>query len=120
MSKKNRKADRSIIQAPKSPVIKHQETDHEPDKVLESSTPDSYDAHITPAETAARKDHEGISFKHLDLHPDGSESIDESKGFTVDKEGLVDNFAIEPEIYYKVPGDMRENKKEVSESQDKP
>ena len=63
-------------------------------------TPDSYDAHIIPAEIAARKEHEGSHFKHLTEHPDGSESIDTTGGFTVDKEGLVDNFAVEPEMYY--------------------
>jgi hypothetical protein len=70
------------------------------------STPDGYDAHLIPAETAARKEREGDNFKHLANHPAGSESIDTTGGFTVDKEGLVDNFGIEPEMYYETPGDI--------------
>jgi hypothetical protein len=69
-------------------------------------TPDSYDPHIIPAETAARKEREGENFKRLPKHPAGSESLDTTAGFTVDKEGLVDNFGIEPEIYYETPGDI--------------
>jgi hypothetical protein len=69
-------------------------------------TPDSYDPHIIPAETAARKEREGEDFKRLPKHPPGSESLDTTAGFTVDKEGLVDNFGIEPEIYYQTPGDI--------------
>jgi hypothetical protein len=72
-------------------------------------TPDSYDPHIIPAETAARKEREGENFKKLPEHPPGSESLDTTAGFTVDKEGLVDNFAIEPEMYYEQPGDIPES-----------
>ncbi len=90
--------------------------DHEGTELYDSPTPDSYDAHIIPAETAARKEHEGDNFKHLAEHPAGSESIDTTGGFTVDKEGLVDNFAIEPEMYYEKPGDLR--KKKNSEPKD--
>jgi hypothetical protein len=68
-------------------------------------TPDSYDPNIIPAETAARKEREGDNFKRLPQHPPGSESLDTTGGFTVDKEGLVDNFAVEPEMYYETPGD---------------
>jgi hypothetical protein len=71
----------------------------------DSPTPDSYDPHIIPAETAARKEREGENFKRLPKHPPGSESLDTTAGFTVDKEGLVDNFGIEPEMYYETPGD---------------
>lgn len=71
----------------------------------DSPTPDSYDPHIIPAETAARKEREGDNFKRLPKHPPGSESLDTTAGFTVDKEGLVDNFGIEPEMYYDTPGD---------------
>jgi hypothetical protein len=72
------------------------------------STPDSYDANIVPAETAARKDREDGKYKHLAENPPGSESIDTTGGFTMDKEGLVDNFGIEPEMYYETPGDVKE------------
>jgi hypothetical protein len=71
-------------------------------------TPDSYDPHIIPAETAARKEREGENFKHLPEHPPGSESLDTTGGFVIDKEGLVDNLAIEPEMYYETPGDIPE------------
>jgi hypothetical protein len=74
-------------------------------ELYDSPTPDSYDPHIIPAETAARKEHEGENFKHLE-HPAESDSIDITGGFTVDKEGLVDNFAVEPEMYYETPGDI--------------
>jgi hypothetical protein len=71
-------------------------------------TADGYDPNIIPAETAARKEREGENFKHLPKHPPGSESLDTTGGFTVDQEGLVDNFGIEPEMYYETPGDVKE------------
>ncbi len=74
-------------------------------ELYDKPTPDSYDPHIIPAETAARKEREGENFKRLPKHQPGSESLDTTGGFTVDKEGLVDNFGIEPEIYYETPGD---------------
>jgi hypothetical protein len=77
-------------------------------KFNESRTPDGYDANIIPSETAARKEREGDNFKHLVEKPPGSESLDTTGGFTVDKEGLVDNFGIEPEMYYETPGDAKE------------
>ena len=71
-------------------------------------TADGYDANIIPSEIAARKEREGKNFKHLPEHPPGSESLDTTGGFTVDREGLVDNFGIEPEMYYETPGDVKE------------
>lgn len=66
---------------------------------------DGFDPHIIPAETAARKDREGDNFKQI---PDDVEGdIDTTGGFTVDSEGLVNNFAIEPEMYYEEPGDLK-------------
>lgn len=79
--------------------------DQEGTERYDRPTPDSYDPHIIPSETAARKEREGENFKHLPEHPPGSESLDTTGGFTVDKEGLVDNFAVEPEMYYETPGD---------------
>jgi hypothetical protein len=76
----------------------------QPNTVPENA--DSYDAHLIPAETAARKDREGDDFKKV---PSGNEKAD---GFhtegshTVDTEGLANNYAIEPEIYSETPGDM--------------
>jgi hypothetical protein len=71
---------------------------------------DAYDANIVPAETAARREREGENYKHTpksDEHdPD---SIDTTAGYTVDSEGLVNNYGIEPEMYYEVPGDAAES-----------
>ncbi len=80
--------------------------DQDGSELYDSHTPDSYDPHIIPSETAARKEREGDNFKRLAKHPVGSNSIDTTGGFTVDKEGLVDNFAIEPEMYYTTRGDL--------------
>lgn len=79
--------------------------DREGTELYDKHTPDSYDPNIIPAETAARKEREGDNFKRLPKHPPGSESLDTTGGFTMDKEGLVDNFGIEPEMYYDTPGD---------------
>jgi hypothetical protein len=84
-------------------------TDQEGTEFYDSPTPDSYDPHLIPAETAARKEREGDNFKHLDEHPEGSDSMDTTGGFTTDKEGLIDNFGIEPEMYYEESGDLSTN-----------
>lgn len=86
---------------------------------------DSYDPHIVPAETAARKDREGNLFK---THPTEareasaptddqteSDSLHTTDGYTVDKEGLLNNYAIEPEMYYEVPGDAAQQEKEAEQ-----
>ena len=66
---------------------------------------DKFDPHIMPAETGARQDREGENFKETaDADPD---SIDTTGGYTVDTEGLSNNYAIEPEMYVEVPGDLR-------------
>lgn len=73
-------------------------------------TPDTYDRGIVPAETAARIEREGDAYKQK---PEQSESdkaegdIDTTGGYTVDKEGLLNNYAVEPEMYYEVPGDLK-------------
>jgi hypothetical protein len=67
---------------------------------------DNYDAHIIPAETAARKEREGGNFKQT--RDESHSSIDSSGGQTVDKEGLANNYPIEPEMYINEPGDLRE------------
>ena len=79
---------------------------------------DTYDAHIVPAETAARMEREGSNFKSTPSKikeemaktndQTDDESIDSTGGYTVDKEGLVNNYAIEPEMYVNEPGDLRE------------
>lgn len=79
---------------------------------------DTYDRGIVPAETAARKEREGSEFKSTpneikqeqtptDDQTDAG-SIRSTDGYTTDKEGLVDNFAIEPEMYVDEPGDLRQ------------
>ncbi|MBD2091447.1 hypothetical protein H6F67_16510 [Microcoleus sp. FACHB-1515] len=73
---------------------------------------DSYDRGIIPAETAARVEREGEEYKHT---PDDTDPATE--GYTVDKEGLVNNYAIEPEMYYEEPGDLQE--KEAAEAADR-
>jgi hypothetical protein len=82
-----------------------------------------YDPHIVPAETAARKEREGDLFKTLpteekeasattddQTHP--GDSIRTTDGYTVDKEGLLNNYAVEPEMYYEEPGDARQQAEE--------
>ncbi|GAX38118.1 hypothetical protein [Nodularia sp. NIES-3585] len=78
---------------------------------------DSYDRGIIPAETVARKEREGENYKTLpteETQKDAStndqsntESINTTDGYTVDQEGLVNNYAVEPEMYYEKPGDAR-------------
>lgn len=72
---------------------------------------DTYDRGIVPAETAARKEREGDTFKSHP-HQTEDESLDSSAGYTVDKEGLVNNYAIEPEMYVDEPGDLRGEEEE--------
>jgi len=80
---------------------------------------DNYDRGIVPAETAARKEREGDQFKTTpteereasaitddQTHP--GDSIRTTDGYTVDKEGLLNNYAVEPEMYYDTPGDARQ------------
>ncbi|MCL1466900.1 hypothetical protein [Argonema galeatum] len=79
---------------------------------------DNYDPHIVPAETAARQQREGNTFKTVPSleREEGAEtntqtddeSIRTTDGYTVDKEGLLNNYAIEPEMYINEPGDLRE------------
>lgn len=79
---------------------------------------DNYDRGITPAETAARREREGELFKTVpteqreassptDDQTNVDSSIRTTDGYTVDKEGLLNNYAVEPEMYYEVPGDAR-------------
>lgn len=91
------------------------------DRVAENN----YDPHIVPAETAARKEREKETFKTVPTmereeeartNDDvDDESIRTTDGYTVDKEGLLNNYAIEPEMYINEPGDLRE--KEQAETQ---
>ena len=78
---------------------------------LETSTADRG---IIPAEVAARMDREGSDFKDTANEQADPESIDITGGATVDQEGLANNYAIEPEMYYDEPGDAAQE-----EAQDK-
>jgi hypothetical protein len=69
---------------------------------------DNYDPHIVPAETQARMEREGENFKHP---PDSEGEFDTTEGYTVDQEGLLNNYAVEPEMYVNVPGDLREKQR---------
>jgi hypothetical protein len=78
------------------------------------STADTYDPHIIPAETAARKKREGEDYKQTPEPEGNANSIDTTGGYTVDKEGLANNYAVEPEMYVEVPGDLREAEESAS------
>ncbi|HEY9804174.1 MAG TPA: hypothetical protein V6D25_27835 [Leptolyngbyaceae cyanobacterium] len=83
---------------------------------------DHYDRIIVPAETAARKEREGELFKTTPTEEreasaatddqTNAGSIRTTDGYTVDKEGLLNNYAVEPEMYYETPGDAREAKQQ--------
>jgi hypothetical protein len=74
---------------------------------------DNFDPHIIPAETAARKEREQENYKHPPKKSD--QDIDSTGGYTVDQEGLVNNFAIEPEMYVNEPGDLRDEQQANNE-----
>ncbi|GAB1545149.1 hypothetical protein NUACC21_78250 [Scytonema sp. NUACC21] len=79
---------------------------------------DTYDRGIVPAETKARKEREGELYKttpneqrEASAPTDDqteSDSLHTTDGYTVDKEGLLNNYAVEPEMYYEVPGDAKQ------------
>jgi hypothetical protein len=66
------------------------------------------DRGIVPAEVASRMDRESEDFRKTSDEQAGAESLDVTGGATVDQEGLANNYAIEPEMYYEEPGDRRE------------
>lgn len=77
-----------------------------------------YDRGIIPAEVAARKRREGQNFGHLPnevKQPDPG-AIHVSDGYTVDQEGLLNNYAVEPEMYINEPGDLQQQTEAASES----
>ena len=77
---------------------------------MENKTPNdaNYDRGITSAETAARMEREGENFKQTSDPKD----LDTTSGETVDREGLANNYAIEPEMYIEEPGDLREKQQQ--------
>ncbi|MGL6282541.1 MAG: hypothetical protein ACRC2J_09070 [Microcoleaceae cyanobacterium] len=78
-------------------------------KPTEHQTADSYDAHIIPADIATRKEREGEHFKEVPNNSENPDSLDTTGGYTVDSEGLVNNYAVEPEMYVDKPGDLAED-----------
>lgn len=74
------------------------------DKQIEA---DGYDRRIIPSEVARRQEREGDSYKQLPK-PSNSEvdaDLDTTGGYTMSREGLINNYAVEPEMYYETPGD---------------
>jgi hypothetical protein len=69
---------------------------------------DTADPHIVPAETAARREREGNSYKQIPGNHEHSNNVDPAGGYSVDQEGLINNYATEPEMYFEVPGDARD------------
>ncbi len=78
--------------------------------------PSQYDPHIVPAEVAARQEREQEEFRHTP-QPTDAEAIDTRSGYTVDQEGLINNYAIEPEMYINEPGDLREEEEALAAEQ---
>lgn len=70
-----------------------------------------YDRGIVPAETAARKKREGASYKQTPVPEAEGGNAHTTDGYTSDREGLVNNYAIEPEPYVEQPGDLRDEEK---------
>lgn len=74
---------------------------------MENKTPNdaNYDRAITSAETAARMEREEENFKET---PEQKGDLNTTAGYTTDREGLANNYAVEPEMYYEKPGDRKE------------
>lgn len=61
----------------------------------------NYDRKITSAETAARMEREQDDYKE---YPQSDQAeTDTTAGYTIDREGLMNNYAIEPEMYVEEP-----------------
>ncbi|MFZ4675378.1 MAG: hypothetical protein ACOYM4_06725 [Nodosilinea sp.] len=78
-------------------------------------TPSHYDPHIVPAETAARAEREGKAFGQVEHDPQNPEHVHTRDGYTVDQEGLINNYAVEPPMYINEPGDLAEVEKANAE-----
>lgn len=68
---------------------------------------DSFDGNIIPAETAARIEREGEDYKTTPVK-NPEDGLDTTGGYTTSNEGLTNNYAVEPEMYYEERGDMAE------------
>lgn len=66
-----------------------------------------YDAHLIPAETVAREAREGSRFgqvQHDDVQD--TEHIHTRDGYTVDQEGLINNYAVEAPMHVDKPENL--------------
>jgi hypothetical protein len=72
---------------------------------IKESKSANYDRKIISAETAARMKREGEDFRS---QPQSEGDLDTSGGYTVSREGLLNNYAVEPEMYVEEPGDLKE------------
>ena len=73
-----------------------------------------YDSHIWPSEIKARAAREGKNFGHVEHDiPGDTEHLHNRDGYTVDEEGLINNYAVEPEMYINEPGDLKEKQKQL-------
>lgn len=74
-----------------------------------------YDPGIIPTEVAARKEREGELFGKTAKTDkrDNLKAINTTGGYTLDQEGLANNYAVEPEMYISEPGDLRQVKEEL-------
>ena len=66
------------------------------------------DPHIIPAETAARTAREGSYFGQIHHNSPADARHIPRDGYTVDLEGLINNYAIETPMYINEPGDLAE------------
>ncbi|MGV2831602.1 hypothetical protein [Myxosarcina sp. GI1(2024)] len=73
-----------------------------------------YDPHIVPSESVARAKREGKHFGHVDHDASADkEHIHNRDGYTIDQEGLINNYAVETEAYISEPGDLRQKELEL-------
>ena len=84
-------------------------------EVKVASTTDSFDPNIVPAETDARKQREGSDYKHTPDNSEDADSIHTADGYTVDTEGLVNNYAVEPPMYIEEASDLKQEPLHVIE-----
>jgi len=68
----------------------------------------NYDRGLTPAEVAARQEREAEAFKNTPDDASAEAGVDTTSGYTMDREGKLNNYPIEPEMYVNEPGDLRQ------------
>jgi hypothetical protein len=75
----------------------------------------NYDRKIVSAETAARMEREQDNYKQK---PEPESTLDTTSGYTVSREGLLNNYPVEPEMYVNERGDLEE-KQQLDDEQGK-